>query len=167
MSRESPRVRVIFLEQISDQKGMEAKLTRKYRSPIPLVAGIAACLAFFLIGVGGLANSKQPQVGVSGIVMGVLSVLISCLMAGIIISNVVVLAPSGLTYHQGFKAKLIEWESVESFEAARLPGLLPWSVLVVEIHPLGAVRIKNIAGSSRYVRRIVAELESCKYSEVL
>jgi hypothetical protein len=107
-----------------------------------------------------LASVRQPQVGVSGAVVAAIVILISCLMAGVIISNVVVLAPSGLTYHQGFKAKLIEWESVESFEAARLPGLLPWSVLVVEIRPLGAVRIKNISGSSRYVRRIVAELES-------
>jgi len=121
---------------------------------------MVAFLVLFLVGVGGLANAKQPQVGVSGVVMGVIFLLGACYFSAFVIFNVVILAPIGLTYHQGFRAKLIEWESVESFRVAPLRGLLPWSVLVVEIRPLGAVSIRNIAGTRRYVQRIVAEFES-------
>ena len=106
-----------------------------------------------------LANVSQPQIGASGAVVAVIAILVACVAAGGIIANVVVLTPSGITYHERFRTRMIEWESVESIGVARLPGVLPWSILIIETRPLGSVRIKNVAGSGRFVGRIAAEFE--------
>lgn len=63
-------------------------------------------------------------------VVAAIAILVACYAARILsrackntFQSAVVLSPSGITYHQGFRAKMIEWDSVEDIGVARGPGV--------------------------------------------
>ncbi|HEX8007381.1 MAG TPA: PH domain-containing protein [Trebonia sp.] len=115
-------------------------------------------MGFLLIGASMLANEREAG-GVSGLVVGGLLIVLACVAGSASITSVVVLTPEGITWRYNFRRKTIPWEAVEAFGISPVPGMV-WSRVVVELRPLGKARIESIAGTRRYIRRIIAEFEA-------
>lgn len=133
-------------------------MARKYRSPMPLSAGLVGSVVFFVIGASMLADERDAG-GVSALVAGSLLIALACAAGGASITNVVVLTPEGITWRYNFRRKTIPWETVESFRVSPAPGMA-WSSVTVELRPLGKARISSITGTRRYIRRVIAEFEA-------
>lgn len=60
---------------------------------------------------------------------------------------------------QTFRRTTIPWDAVESFKVAPVPRNRAWRTIEVELRPLGHAYLSTVAGSARYIQRIIAEFE--------
>jgi hypothetical protein len=142
---------------LTPQEGC-VQLVRKYRSPIPLVGGLVVSVGFLLLGIDMLLAAPSGDVGDR--VFGAIFIVFACLGVGVVISNGVVLTSAGITCRHEFRRKTIAWEAVTSFRVSPMPGIVPWSTMVVDLQPSGVVRIASIVGTRRYVRQVMSEFEA-------
>jgi hypothetical protein len=106
-------------------------MTRRYRvTTLQLVGAIFTSVIF--LAVGATILSAPGQTGPGGVVVGILGVVIACAVMA----------------------------SVRSLRVSNAPGRGNWSCLTVDLTGQGAVKVKAIAGSRRYVERTIAEFEA-------
>jgi hypothetical protein len=129
---------------------------RVYRAQLVSVAGAAlGCLAFFLVGLGGLVD--EPQSGVSGIIVGALALLFSLWLGAVLATNRLIVTPAGLVYWNNLRRRFINWPQIRSFEVGRARSPLPWPGLVVRLEA-GSVTVACVTGTRQFVARAADEL---------
>jgi hypothetical protein len=114
---------------------------------------------FILIGLSVLAEPMRQVGGVSGVIVGVLTLVLGCAGAALRLTTDVTLTPAEISYRYNFRRRAIAWASVESFRVGPAPGWGSWLCVVVDLRQGSDVRIP-VAGSRRYVQRIMGEIEA-------
>lgn len=113
---------------------------------------------FVLIGLS-LLTQPLHRVGVGDVIVAVLTAGVGCTGAALRLTVDVTLMPEGISYRYNFRRRAIPWGSVEWFRVGSAPGWGSWSCVVVGLRMGESVRLP-IAGTRRYVLRIVAEFEA-------
>jgi len=117
------------------------------------------CAALFLlVGLSALAEPWR-QVGVGGVIVAVLAGGAGCLAGVMALTTQVTLTPAEISYRSSLRSGTIPWASVESFRVGRRPGQGMWSFVVLDVRLRGSIRLP-VAGTQRYVSRIVTEFEA-------
>jgi hypothetical protein len=131
---------------------------RRYRVPASQLAPWLICSAVFVL--IGLSVLTQPlhQVGIGGVIVAIMAGAIGCAGAALRLTVDVTLTPVEISYRYNFRRRAIPWASVESFRVGRAPGS-SWSCVVVDVRVGDSVRLP-VAGTRRYVSRIIAEFEA-------
>jgi hypothetical protein len=134
-------------------------VTRRYRVPAgQLVPALAGAGLFLLVGFGALSE-PWSKVGAGGAIIAVLTFAAGGLTAALALTTQVTLTRDEISYRSNLRSHAIPWASVASFRVGRAPGWGNWSCVMVNVSGRGDVRIP-IAGSRRYVRRVIGELEA-------
>lgn len=109
----------------------------------------------------GLGVATQPlhRAGAGGVIVGVVVGGIGCAGAALRLTTDVTLTPLAISYRYNFRRRAIPWASVESFRVGAASGRGGWSCVVVNTRLGDNVRLP-VAGTKRYVRRIIGELEA-------
>ncbi len=132
---------------------------RRYRVPASQLVPALVCAALFLlVGLSALAEPWR-QVGAGGLVMAVLAGGVGVLAGALALTTQVTLAPAEISYRSNLRHRTIPWESAASFRVGRARSWGHWSCVVVDVGGGGDVRIP-VAGSRRYVERIIGEIEA-------
>jgi hypothetical protein len=132
-------------------------LVRKYRSRVPFVAGLSVAAGFLLLGIAMAVPTSTSDVAEH--VIGGLVIAAACWGGGISWTNGVLLTPEGIVKRLTFRRTTISWDTIESFSVARVPRNQAWHTVQVELRPLGYAFLIPLAGSKRYIQRIIAEFE--------
>jgi len=132
---------------------------RRYRvPPSQLVPWLICSAVFVLIGLSVLTQPWQ-RVGVGGVIMAILAFGVGFGGAALRLTVDVTLTPAEISYRYNFRRRAIPWTSVESFRVGSAPGSGSWPCVVVDVRPTGSARLP-VAGTQRYVRRMIAEFEA-------
>jgi hypothetical protein len=137
------------------QNGQDA---RRYRSVIPLTVWSVGAFVFLVLGIGMVVDGFHAGLGES--VVGGLAVVFACIAVGYVFTSYAELTPAGLAYRFNFRRKMIPWASIESFRASRGPGTGVLLDLMVERRCDRPVLVRSIAGTRRYVERVIADIEA-------
>lgn len=131
----------------------------RYRVPASQLVPALICSAVFVL--IGLSSFSEPwrQVGVGGAIVAVLAGGVGCLVAAMALTTRVTLTPAEISYRSNLRRGTIAWACAASFRIGRAPGWGSWSCVVVDVRDGGDVRIP-IAGSRRYVERVIGEIEA-------
>lgn len=121
--------------------------------------------AFIVIGLGVLTQPPR-HVGAGGVIVAVLAGGVGCVGAASRLTTHATLTPSGISYRYNFRGRTISWASVESFRIAPAPGWGNWSCIEVNTRLAGSVRLP-IAGTQRYLRRVLGELDAYRAGRAL
>jgi len=90
-------------------------------------------------------------------VIGGFAIAIACWVGGLAWTNGVWLTPEGIVKRQSFRRTTVAWDAVGSFKVAPVPRNQLWRTIQVELRPLGHSYLTTVAGSERYIQRLIAE----------
>jgi hypothetical protein len=133
-------------------------LVRKYRSRVPFVVGLSCAVGFLLLGIAMAVPTSTSDVAQN--VIGGFLIAAACWGGGISWTNGVLLTPEGIVKRQTFRRTTIPWDAVGSFGVAPVPRNQAWHTVQVELRPLGHAYLTPVAGSKRYIQRVIAEFDA-------
>lgn len=137
--------------------------SRRYRVPASqLVPWLIVSAGFIMIGLSVLTQPLH-QVGPGGVVAAAVALAVGCVGAALRLTVDVTLTPAGISYRYNFRRRAIPWASIDSFRIAPAPGWGSWWCIAVDVQQRGDIRIP-VAGSRRYVQRVISELEAYRDS---
>jgi len=132
---------------------------RRYRVPAgQLVPALIGAALFLLVGLGGLGQ-PWSQIGAGGVVVAFLAAGAGVVAAAIVLTTQVTLSPAEISYRSNLRRRTIPWASAASFRVGRARSWGNWSCVVVDVRDGGEVRIP-VAGSRKYVERVIGEIEA-------
>jgi hypothetical protein len=124
---------------------------------VPFVVGLSCAAGFLLLGIAMAVPTSTSDVAEH--VIGGFAIAAACWGGGISWTNGVLLTPEGIVKRQTFRRTTISWDAIESFSATKVPRNQAWHTVLVELRPLGYAYLTPLAGSKRYIQRIIAEFE--------
>lgn len=142
---------------VARQPKEQDKLVRKYRSRVPFAMGLSAAIGFLLTGVAMIVPALGTDVAEH--VIGGFLIAAACWGGGISWTNGVMLTREGIVGRQTYRRTTIPWDAVGSFKVAPVPRHQAWRTVRVELRPLGHAYLP-VAGSRRYILRVIAEFEA-------
>ena len=130
---------------------------RVFIAKTSLISGLIASLIFFILGVSLLLPASGT--GVSGAIIGVISVACAAYLCAIIVTTSrVTVNSAGIIYWHNLRKKEVSWSSVRSFRVGTSRSLVHWPCLVV-VSGSGSTRVDGISGTRTFVERIIGELQ--------
>lgn len=137
-------------------------MVRKYRPRLPFAMGLSGAALFLLVGIAMVVPTSTSNVAEH--VIGGVAIAVACWTGGIVWTNGVLLTPEGIVKRQTFRRTTIPWAAVQSFKMAPVPRNRAWRTVQVELRPLGYAYLTTVAGSARYIQRVIAEFEEYRAS---
>jgi hypothetical protein len=133
-------------------------VARRYRSAIPVTVGWVVGLFVLLLGLDMVIYGARAGGGATGV--GVVVMVGACVVVGDAVASYAELTPAGLAYRYTFRRKVIPWDCLESLHIGRGPGISVLSGLWVDVRGGGPVLVGSIAGTRRYVGRVISDIEA-------
>lgn len=127
-----------------------------YRATFAVVLAVVIAAVFIVVGLAMVFSIRQ--VGVSGVVVGVVGAVGGTAIGAMAISNRLVVTPEQLVCHWNFRTTVIPWSEVRSFTMGTQRSFARWPCLVI-VTAARPVRIDAVAGTGSFVRKSIAKLE--------
>lgn len=141
----------------SADRRSQGQLVRRYRSRLPFAIGLFGAALPLLVGIAMAVPTSTSNVAEH--VIGGFGIVVACCVGALAWTNGVWLTPEGIVKRQTFKRTTIPWATVGSFKVAPVPRNQLWRTIQVELRPLGYSYLTTVAGSERYIQRLIAEFE--------
>jgi hypothetical protein len=133
-------------------QGAERKV---YRAAFAICSSIVVAAFFVIIGVAMVVSADQ--VGVSGLIVGVIALFGGIAIGAITFCNRLVVDADNIVYWHNFRRRVIPWADVRAFTIGASRSFVRWPCVVIATDS-GRIRVDAVAGTKKYVEKAIAEL---------